>query len=319
MNCKKCGFQLNENDQFCKNCGTPVNSVSVQSNDGGLNVQGVGMTNQQQPTSNMQQPNIQQPINGFNQPSMQQSVNNLNQPSNNLSQPGIMQQPVNNVQQSNWVNGYNSQPINQPKQNSGVLKYIIIGIAVAVVVVGTIIGVTIFSNNKKDDNYYGGGVTKRDDYSVNFNNFKLTIPDNMIYDIQDDILLIGDEDETWVVQLSLFEQSFSRLQSGKNQLQSIFQQQNGVSCTPATEKTLGGVNFITMEVSKDGETVLAAYAKANSMYVAGIVAINQDYEADYEILENIAPIISSLEYKPSSSNMSVNTNFNISEFAELVK
>lgn len=29
MNCKKCGFLLTENDQFCKNCGEPVNSQNM--------------------------------------------------------------------------------------------------------------------------------------------------------------------------------------------------------------------------------------------------------------------------------------------------
>ena len=26
MNCKKCGFELSENDKFCTNCGEPVQS-----------------------------------------------------------------------------------------------------------------------------------------------------------------------------------------------------------------------------------------------------------------------------------------------------
>ena len=34
MNCKKCGNPLEENDQFCKNCGAPVTEVSAQTNYG---------------------------------------------------------------------------------------------------------------------------------------------------------------------------------------------------------------------------------------------------------------------------------------------
>ena len=52
MNCKKCGFLLSGNDQFCKNCGAPVNA---QSN---INSSSQSTINQQsqtyQSTSNMQ-------------------------------------------------------------------------------------------------------------------------------------------------------------------------------------------------------------------------------------------------------------------------
>lgn len=34
MNCKKCGTPLVENDQFCRNCGAPVNEVNAQTNYG---------------------------------------------------------------------------------------------------------------------------------------------------------------------------------------------------------------------------------------------------------------------------------------------
>lgn len=69
MNCKKCGFQLNERDQFCKNCGTPVDNSSVQNNNEGLGDQ--TMQDYSQPT--IQQPNL---TSGYNsQPTNQTSKN----------------------------------------------------------------------------------------------------------------------------------------------------------------------------------------------------------------------------------------------------
>ena len=76
MNCKKCGFQLTENDQFCKNCGTPVENTSVQNNNGGFvnqqNFSGPAMNNNAGPA--MQQ---QSWTNGYNtQPSQPAKGNN---------------------------------------------------------------------------------------------------------------------------------------------------------------------------------------------------------------------------------------------------
>lgn len=73
MNCKKCGAVLAANDQFCKNCGTPVNTqqnisnqgVNMNSTPNGVNYNGIGNT----------QPNGFNGQNNFNQ--MSQNNKNL--------------------------------------------------------------------------------------------------------------------------------------------------------------------------------------------------------------------------------------------------
>lgn len=101
--------------------------------------------------------------------------------------------------------------------------------------------------------------------------------------------------------------------------QSDMMQQNGYTCSAAVEKTLGGVNFITMEVSISGQKAIAALAKANAMYFIGITAMNQDNDIDYKLLEKIAPIINSAESTTVTNNMSSNTKLDMSGFAELAK
>ena len=107
-------------------------------------------------------------------------------------------------------------------------------------------------------------------------------------------------------------------QMEKGKLQAMMQQ-NGYTCSAAVEKTLGGVNFITMEVSISGQKAIAALAKANAMYFIGITAMNQDNDIDYKLLEKIAPIINSAESTTVTNNMSSNTKLDMSGFAELAK
>ena len=126
MNCKKCGFQLTESDQFCKNCGTPVDNTSVQNNNEGLGNQ----TPQTYTQSAVQQPNVsQQPMNNYNGPTMQQQ---------------------------SWTSGYNAQPINQTSKSSNT-KFIMIGIIVAVAIVGIIAAISAFGGNKSNSPKTGSG------------------------------------------------------------------------------------------------------------------------------------------------------------------
>lgn len=288
MNCKKCGSPLAENDQFCKNCGATVNAQEEQSVS-------------QQPM-NPKPEQVQQPMN--NQAYQQPNYSNNGQPA--------------------WQNGYNPTPnFQQQKPNSNV-KYIVIGV---VVVVAIFAGMFIFNSlgNNGGTSYSGGSgsssVTKTSNksYKVNFKGFTFTIPDNLVYEEDDGVLLIGDEDGTWVTQLELEQGSFSQLKANKNQLQAMMQQ-NGYTCTAAVEKTLGGIDFITMEISASGQKAIAALAKANAMYFIGVTAMNQDNDYDYKLLETIAPIIESAESTSSATNnLSTNTKLDMSGFAELAK
>ena len=291
MNCKQCGSPLTENDQFCKNCGATVNAQTEQSSV-------------QQPTNN--QPDLMQ----------QQPMNNQQ-----YQQP---QQSYGNSNPNGWQNSYNPTPNFQQQKPNNNVKYIVIGV---VVVVAIFAGMFIFNSMKDNNNggtSYSGGSgtsatrTSNKSYKVNFKGFTFTIPDNLVYEEDNGVLLIGDEDGTWVTQLELEQGSFSQLKANKSQLQAMMQQ-NGYTCTAAAEKTLGGVDFITMEISMSGQKAIAALTKANAMYFIGVTAMNQDNDIDYKLLEKIAPIIESAESTSATNNLSSNNKLDMSGFAELAK
>lgn len=287
MNCKNCGFQLNENDQFCKNCGTPVNNVSVQNNNESLNVQ--------------QESN-------YRQPNMQQSA----------------------VQQPSWAGGYNGQAINQASRNSNT-KFIIIGIIVAVVVVGAIIGGAVaFSvlGNKKINNsepkesevtlVNNDNNNKNSNYTVKFKGFTFKIPTNFVYEVQTNALLLGDEEGTWASYVEIVEGSYNQLLSRKGQFQSTYQSM-GYTSSAAVEKTIGGMPFITIEISKSGTNTLLGLTKANSMNLFGVTIYNIDNEYDYKLLETISGILSATEYNGTTNSMSTYEKLDLSKIAALAK
>jgi len=279
MNCKKCGAPLVENDQFCKSCGAAVNETSAQNNLGG------------------------------SQPTFTQSeFGGTQQPMNN----GMGGQPMNNYQQptNSYMNSYNSQPMYNQPQKSNNTKFILIGIGVAVAVV--VVAILIFAlggnNNNSGGNYGGtndGGSTinNKSTYTVNFKGFTFKIPTDLVYETQADSILLGDEDGTWASYIEVIEGSYNQLLSNKNQLQGIYQQQ-GFTSSAAVTKTVGGLDFITLEISKGGQNALLGLAKANSMNVFGITAYTQANDFDYDLLETVSSILKTAEFNNATNNMS---------------
>ena len=155
-------------------------------------------------------------------------------------------------------------------------------------------------------------------YKVSFKGFSFNIPDNLVYEEDSGILMIGDEEGTWVAQIEIEEGNFAQIKANKGQLQSMMQQ-SGFTSSIAQEKTLGGVEFITMEISASGQNAIAALTKANSMYFMGVTAMNLDNEFDYSLLETIAPIISSASMSGATSNMEIGSRLDMNKIAEIAK
>ncbi len=272
MNCKKCGAVLAEGDRFCMNCGENV-STPLNQEQGSV-------------------------LNGSPQNVSEQNVNASMNYSNNMgnNQPG--------------GGSYNNMPVNnQPtmNKNNGNGKYVVIGLGIVCVLIVAIFAISkVFS---KDDtgSLTGSGssgviqTSNRSNYKVMFEGFSFEIPDDMVYEVNDDILLIGDEEGTWAVQVYLLEGSFSQIKGNIGQLQSNMNNA-GYVASSASLKNVGGVEFITLEATLGGDNAILAFARANSMYVVGLAAMNLDNEFDYQILEKVASVVRSVNYTGNASN-----------------
>ena len=287
MNCKNCGFQLNENDQFCKNCGTPVNNASVQNNNEGLNTQSE--------QSNLQ-PNVMQ------------------QPINNNSQPVSPQQP-------SWANSYNAQPtnqaINQAPINSGNGKFIAIGVTVAIIIVGIILGVNIY-NGSKNNGTSPIVSNNTPTYSVKFNGFTFKIPTSLVYETRTDSIVVGDEKGTWAAVIEVFEGSYSETVASMNEIQAYYKSL-GYTSSAVGEKTIGGMSYVTMELSQNSTNMVVGITRANAMTLFGVTAYNVSNDYDYNILQTVSSILKNAEYTGEANNMSAFETPDMSKISELLK
>lgn len=147
-------------------------------------------------------------------------------------------------------------------------------------------------------------------YKVKYADFTFNIPDNMLYQVTDSELMLGDEDETWVVELMISDGNFNKLKSNIGQLQGLFNQ-NGFDAKPAELKNIGTSEFITMEMLNGGINYLAAYTKMNSMKLAWIVYHNAENTVDYNVLTKINDIIATATYSEQSTNITDSSKINL--------
>ena len=184
-------------------------------------------------------------------------------------------------------------------------KYIIMGVlGLLVVIIIVLVCILIGTNSKANSGSSNADlVLSNNAYKVNFGGFVFTIPGSYIYDKSDQVLMVGDEKGTWLAQFEIAEGSFEQLKKNKNKVQALLKQ-NGYESTSAEEKAVGGVDFITFELTISGvDKMLLGYAKINAMYFVPVTLQNIDNKIDYKLLERVAPIIKAIEAESAISHL----------------
>ena len=314
------------NNEMTPNFGNPMNNNTmnpvVEPVQTAMDNQFIG------PMNNEMTPNFENPLNNNTMNPVVEPVqtamdNQFMGPMNNEMTPNFGN-PVNNNTMNQMVGQtYNNQTNSQPvKKNSKAPLFIILGIVGVVALVAAIIfGMKFLGNDSNDDTNNGGIANVPENtsiYKVNYNGFTFKIPTDLVYQAEKNMLLLGDEEDTWIIMIQIAEGSFEKLVSNKGNLQSVIQQK-GNKASAAEEKTIGGMKFVTIEVSQSGQNTLIAYSKANSMYTFAITAYNQDNDFDYDLLKTAAKVLNSAEYTGESNSIKTNIEIGLESISELLK
>lgn len=349
MNCKKCGAPLSNEDVFCKNCGTPVNDNSAVQNQNMMN-NGKMYSNVTSNPVNVDMTNNMGANNVNSVPNNQGVANNSlngnisNQQMNygnymNTAMPNNM--PNQNPVSTNGV-------VNDADKKKKTIMIAGIAGAIVVVVLAVILTANNIKNPNKDNNAgnnsgnnngsevnngsgnnngsgsnNGGSNTvaptpsNTSAYKVKYEDFTFNIPDNMLYEVASYALKIGNEEQTWVAELAMYERNFENLKGTINQIQGKLQN-SGMQASAAELKKIGNSEFITVEAVESGSNFLVAYGKLNSMYVVTIMIYNEDNTYDYDALNKVANITSNATYNQASNSIADSSKFNLN-FGELIK
>lgn len=280
-NCKKCGALLSADDQFCKVCGAQVEQLAQQS-------------------TVTTQANTQSSNNGFNQ-----GYN----PTPNMAGPSFNQPTPPN--QPNCQNNFNQQSqYNMPNKSNNAM-YIVLGvIAVVAIVAVAFFAKDVLSkdNNSSTDSSDSTTVASSNTSSVNAGGFNFKIPNDLLYDIDSDgVLIIGDSADTWLAYVEIQQASFETLNSRKSQLIPTFTAA-GYTASNLQTKTYSNKSFITLELSASGVNCLVALTSANSAYVFALTVYDVSNDYNYDIFSTLAPILSSVTYVGTTNNLEISGN-----------
>lgn len=268
MNCNKCGAALNENDQFCQNCGA---TVSAPNNMGGVN----------------SQPAVQPVAQPAAQPAAQPMVNNGGMMNNNMA----------------------------PAPNKG-NPALIIAIILAFVVVALVL-VLIFTKGKSEEP--SGGTTPGNEqtptpiaqntYKVKFKNLTFDVPNDVEFENSDGTLILGDTDQTWLAQLDVSDEIlYQTLSAQKERLRAGYEEE-GFIVDKIEEKTVKGMDMVTVEVTSGTDQGIYGYAKGTGQYVYIFCLLNSDFDIKPELLETLVDILNTGRVTETSASIASDSNF----------
>ncbi|NLC48467.1 MAG: zinc ribbon domain-containing protein [Tenericutes bacterium] len=303
MNCKKCGYQLNIGDMFCKSCGEKVDQIigdPTGVNGNTLQPQQKFLTPESEPVMHqpvqdqvVQQPaqlSIQEQLN--QQPTQQPMQAQLNQ---QQMQAQLNQQPMQAQMTSQPT--YNQQPMYNnpaPEQKNKIVPVLVGLVVVLVVALAVVLGLNFI---KIEDNTI----------SVNVDGYTYKIPNNLVYSVTNDSLYITNKEETWlIIAIAAKNQTYSEYISKKSFYVSSIESM-GAKVNKAEEKKVLKRNYLVFDVDFNSENFLMAITDADALNSLIVELYTSSNTADYTLLENLSKILKGVKVSDNSSKAKFNS------------
>lgn len=329
MKCVRCGFSLNEGDQFCEKCGAvtglqPIRKHVIETNQ--ENIETISNANTD--------------LNGFGKSKI------------DVSKSTDYEKNIDQAEKNNTPKSETNKNNNTPKKEENDKRFIKIITILAIILVGLAVLIAIIRAAKEYDDddeeqksesktisVFYQNITENqtntisnqnsDSKTVTFKEFKFEIPEEITYQIENDNLLIANEDEEWIAQISIIEgKTLDDFKEQENITKESLQE-NGITTSIIKTQKYSGLEYIAIEAIYDNTAdVLISICEANE---EDSFEINIFEEYNYEALREIVKILSTVKYtgKQSSSedndeerkvhNLKIPNSINIEKIHEALK
>lgn len=207
-------------------------------------------------------------------------------------------QPVNNYQTPIQPQYNQYQPQMPKKSNNGLIIAIVAIVAVALIVAVYLLTSNRTTSDNESNRNSNGSIPVTPVSSttkVKYSGFVFEVPDEYLYEIENNRFIITD-DKTWASSIAIGTGSYDTIKMNKSRLKAAVESK-GLHATEAVVKDYNGVELVTFEVTNNGAIHIFAYGKANSNKYFAIEAIARNNQADYTILNKVAPILKSAVYE----------------------
>ena len=176
------------------------------------------------------------------------------------------------------------------KKKGGVFKYAFVVILVMLITGGITYTLMTYQHNKELALQQEKAVD-----TVYANGFTYKVPQSLDYKVNNEGLVVTDEAETWAMSITAKKVQYQSLKADPQSIKSNYEN-NG--CTASNQKnvTLKNREFMTFEVTCNGENTLVVYTKANDEYTYGVDIRNTDNTIDDSQLSTLATILNQSEY-----------------------
>jgi len=196
-----------------------------------------------------------------------------------------------NVTTPNTLKVDNSKVEEKPKKKKGgVFKYAFVVILIMLITGGITYTLMTYQHNKELALQKEKAVD-----TVYANGFTYKVPQALNYKVNNEGLVVTDEKETWAMSITAKKVGYQSLKSDPQSIKSNYEN-NG--CTASNQKnvTLKNREFMTFEVTCNGENTLVVYTKANDEFTYGVDIRNTNNEFDDSQLSTLATILNQSEY-----------------------
>ncbi len=176
------------------------------------------------------------------------------------------------------------------KKKGGLFKYAFVVLLIMLITGGITYTLMTYQHNKELALQQEKAVD-----TVYANGFTYKVPQSLDYKVNSEGLIVTDEADTWAMSITAKKVAYQSLKADPQTIKTNYEN-NGCSASNQKNVTLKNREFMTFEVTCNGENTLVVYTKANDEFTYGVDIRNTNNTFDDSQLSTLATILNQSEY-----------------------